>query len=60
MAIRLHDGNPPEPKKKKTDRAAAFGRLTGYYERARFGDAPLSDAERQDVARSLAALAGRS
>ena len=42
------------------DRAAAFGRLTGYYERARFGDAPLSDAERQDVARSLAALAGRS
>ena len=42
------------------DRAAAFGRLTGYYERARFGDAPLSEAERQDVTCALAALAGRS
>jgi uncharacterized protein with von Willebrand factor type A (vWA) domain len=42
------------------ERAAAFGRLTGYYERARFGDAPLSEAERQDVTRSLAALRARS
>ncbi len=42
------------------DRAAAFGRLTGYYERARFGDAPLSEAERQDVLRALAALGTRS
>jgi hypothetical protein len=41
------------------DRAAAFGRLTGYYERARFGDAPLSEAERQDVTRALAALGSR-
>ena len=31
------------------DRAAAFDRLTGYYERARFGDAALSEAERQEV-----------
>ena len=31
-----------------------------YYERARFGDASLSHAERQDVARSLAALGRRS
>jgi len=41
------------------DRAAAFDRLTGYYERARFGDASLSEAERQDVTRSLAALTAR-
>jgi hypothetical protein len=45
---------------REPDRAAAFGRLTGYYERARFGDASLSHAERQDVARSLAALGRRS
>ena len=42
------------------ERAAAFGRLTSYYERARFGDAALSEAERQDVTRSLAALRARS
>ena len=42
------------------DRAAAFDRLTGYYERARFGDAALSEAERQDALRSLAALNARS
>jgi transglutaminase-like putative cysteine protease len=42
------------------DRAAAFDRLTGYYERARFGAAPLSEADRQDVMRSLAALNARS
>jgi hypothetical protein len=42
------------------DRAAAFDRLTGYYERARFGDAALSEAERQDVLRSLASLRTRS
>ena len=42
------------------ERAAAFGRLTSYYERARFGDGPLSEAERQDVTRSLAALSARS
>jgi len=42
------------------DRAVAFDRLTGYYERARFGAAPLSEAERQDVMRSLAALNARS
>jgi len=42
------------------DRAAAFGRLTSYYERSRFGDTPLSEAERQDVLRSLAALSARS
>ena len=41
------------------DRAAAFDRLTGYYERARFGDAALSEAERQDVTRALAALSAR-
>ena len=42
------------------DRAAAFDRLTGYYERARFGDVALSEAERQDVTRALAALGTRS
>jgi transglutaminase-like putative cysteine protease len=42
------------------DRAAAFGRLTSYYERSRFGHAPLSEAERQDVLRSLASLSTRS
>jgi transglutaminase-like putative cysteine protease len=42
------------------DRAVAFDRLTGYYERARFGAAPLSEAERQDVLRSLALLRTRS
>ena len=42
------------------DRAAAFDRLTAYYERARFGDAPLNETERQDVTRSLAALSTRS
>src|SRR5258705_501669 len=42
------------------DRAVAFDRLTGYYERARFGAAPLSEAERQDVMRSLVALNARS
>jgi protein-glutamine gamma-glutamyltransferase len=42
------------------DRAAAFDRLTGYYERARFGDVALSEAERQDVTRALAALSARS
>ena len=41
------------------DRAAAFDRLTGYYERARFGDAALSEAERQEVTRALAALSAR-
>jgi protein-glutamine gamma-glutamyltransferase len=40
-------------------RAAAFGRLTSYYERARFGDAALTEAERQDAARALAALRRR-
>jgi protein-glutamine gamma-glutamyltransferase len=41
------------------DRAAAFRRLTGYYERARFGDALLTEAERQDVTRALAVLSTR-
>ncbi|MGH7403520.1 MAG: DUF4129 domain-containing transglutaminase family protein, partial [Candidatus Rokuibacteriota bacterium] len=41
------------------ERAAAFARLTRYYERARFGDAALSEAEWQDVTRALAALGSR-
>ncbi|MEX2223085.1 MAG: DUF3488 and transglutaminase-like domain-containing protein [Candidatus Rokuibacteriota bacterium] len=40
-------------------RAAAFARLTGHYERARFGDAALSEAEWQDVTRALASLSAR-
>jgi hypothetical protein len=42
------------------ERAAAFERLTSYYERARFGDGTLTEAERHDVTRSLAALRARS
>jgi len=42
------------------DRAEAFAHLTRHYERARFGASALSETERQDVTRSLAALgAGR-
>jgi len=52
FASRVGEGAP--------DRAAAFDRLTGYYERARFGDAALSETEHRDVTRSLAALRARS
>jgi hypothetical protein len=38
------------------ERADAFARLTRHYERARFGSLALSEAEWQDVNRSLAAL----
>ena len=41
------------------ERAEAFARLTGHYERSRFGSAALTEAEWQDVTRSLAALAAR-
>jgi transglutaminase-like putative cysteine protease len=39
--------------------AEAFARLTRHYEHARFGAAALSEAEREDVTRSLAALRAR-
>lgn len=39
------------------ERAEAFARLTRHYERARFGAISLTEAEWQDVTRSLAALA---
>jgi hypothetical protein len=42
------------------ERADAFARLTRHYERARFGSVALSEAEWQDVNRSLAALRARS
>jgi hypothetical protein len=38
------------------ERGPAFGRLTQHYERARFDDTPLSDAEWQDATRALEAL----
>ncbi|HXA94180.1 MAG TPA: DUF3488 and transglutaminase-like domain-containing protein [Candidatus Dormibacteraeota bacterium] len=38
------------------ERGEAFARLTGHYERARFGGAGLSETERDDVTRALAAL----
>jgi transglutaminase-like putative cysteine protease len=41
------------------DGAEAFAQLTGHYERARFGSAALTEADRQDVTRALAALRAR-
>ena len=41
------------------ERAEVFARLTAHYERARFGSAALTEAERQDVTRALAALRTR-
>jgi hypothetical protein len=35
------------------ERAAAFARLTRHYERARFGDGALSEAEWEDVTQAL-------
>lgn len=40
-------------------RAEPFARLTALYERARFGDAALTEDEREDATRALAALAAR-
>jgi transglutaminase-like putative cysteine protease len=41
------------------ERAGAFARLTGHYERARFGAAALTDSELQDALLALDALRAR-
>jgi hypothetical protein len=41
------------------ERAEAFARITEHYERTRFGRAALTESDRQDVTRALAALRAR-
>jgi hypothetical protein len=41
------------------DGAEAFARITEHYERTRFGRAALTERDREDVTRALAALRAR-
>jgi protein-glutamine gamma-glutamyltransferase len=41
------------------ERAEAFSRITEHYERTRFGRAALTESDRQDLTRALAALRAR-
>jgi transglutaminase-like putative cysteine protease len=41
------------------ERAEAFARITGHYERTRFGRVTLTERDRQDVTRALATLRAR-